>query len=323
MKRRNLSPQGEGPGERSPPSASGSTSGSAVESQSIPEAVQEPISSSASSESTVPPEGQEGRRRIRRWHQRGFTGCLTCRRRHVRCDGGTPTCRTCVRLGLECDGAEGRIKFKTFDPSVTSPGDSSASSAAATPVSVDGPGPSPSASLPVKPSKDKPKSDDTEKDDTRRYDSHAMTTIPERPALHYPQSSAQNSYSINYNDSQYFSHFVNRLSVLLFINDTPNNINPYRIYLPDMCRSSSSLASIMQALGALHLVTLTNEQQQRMAHFLYAVSKYDEVVRAFRTKTESGQQLQSTDLAVCLLLCLFEVCHPFPSSQSSTGRHCC
>ncbi|KAI9047945.1 hypothetical protein LZ554_007747 [Drepanopeziza brunnea f. sp. 'monogermtubi'] len=33
-----------------------------------------------------------------------FTGCLTCRERHVKCDLGQPTCRNCARLKVSCEG---------------------------------------------------------------------------------------------------------------------------------------------------------------------------------------------------------------------------
>ncbi|KAK0753792.1 hypothetical protein B0T18DRAFT_337614 [Schizothecium vesticola] len=34
-------------------------------------------------------------------------GCLTCRKRRVKCDESRPICRTCQRLNLECDGPRG------------------------------------------------------------------------------------------------------------------------------------------------------------------------------------------------------------------------
>jgi arginine metabolism regulation protein II len=33
-----------------------------------------------------------------------FTGCLTCRERHVKCDLGQPACRNCTRLDISCEG---------------------------------------------------------------------------------------------------------------------------------------------------------------------------------------------------------------------------
>lgn len=40
-------------------------------------------------------------------------GCVTCRRRRVKCDETKPFCRACLRLGLECAGyARPRLRFK-------------------------------------------------------------------------------------------------------------------------------------------------------------------------------------------------------------------
>lgn len=33
-----------------------------------------------------------------------FTGCLTCRERHVKCDLGQPACQNCTRLKVPCEG---------------------------------------------------------------------------------------------------------------------------------------------------------------------------------------------------------------------------
>ena len=33
-----------------------------------------------------------------------FTGCLTCRERHVKCDLGEPHCQNCIRLKVPCEG---------------------------------------------------------------------------------------------------------------------------------------------------------------------------------------------------------------------------
>ncbi|KAH8651370.1 fungal-specific transcription factor domain-containing protein [Xylariales sp. PMI_506] len=40
---------------------------------------------------------------------RSFTGCRTCRNRHMKCDETRPVCSTCQRLGLACEGYEARL----------------------------------------------------------------------------------------------------------------------------------------------------------------------------------------------------------------------
>ncbi|KAL2004324.1 hypothetical protein VTN02DRAFT_3118 [Thermoascus thermophilus] len=43
---------------------------------------------------------------------RGRTGCLTCRRRRLKCDEAKPACYSCTRLNLKCEGYAQRISFK-------------------------------------------------------------------------------------------------------------------------------------------------------------------------------------------------------------------
>ncbi|KAJ5676188.1 hypothetical protein N7462_009085 [Penicillium macrosclerotiorum] len=49
-------------------------------------------------------------------HTRSFTGCATCRGRHVKCDEGRPACAMCTYFGLECDGYKKDIFFNSQNP---------------------------------------------------------------------------------------------------------------------------------------------------------------------------------------------------------------
>ena len=314
-------------------------------------------------------QSQEGRKRVRRWHQRGFTGCLTCRRRHVRCDEGSPSCNNCLRLGLECDGAEGRMTFKTYglptnpqsasastkkrskkndSPVTTTPG-SPSSEVAPNPPSMSSS--SSSRARHQKENKLKKRAEEMEDDEDIReddeeaqlYDSAAAviqhTNLPFRQSAGYSQQQHERqtspwspdyllSLSIDSRDGRYFTHFVNRLSGLLIVDDRSFELNPLRTHLPELSRSSPSMVEAMQALAALHLAN-TSQGQQRIIHFQNAVAKYDGVVKSFRTRTAaSDQELQHTDFAVCLLLCLFEVgwncssgCLIFSSQGSARRRN--
>ncbi|CAG8893320.1 unnamed protein product [Penicillium egyptiacum] len=44
-------------------------------------------------------------------HTRSFTGCATCRSRHVKCDEGRPECSMCQYVGLACGGYKKDIFF--------------------------------------------------------------------------------------------------------------------------------------------------------------------------------------------------------------------
>ncbi|KAI1022361.1 hypothetical protein LB505_007279 [Fusarium chuoi] len=50
--------------------------------------------------------------RTRRPHTRSKTGCLTCRKRRVRCDGGKPTCTRCVSTRRICEFADPSIPLR-------------------------------------------------------------------------------------------------------------------------------------------------------------------------------------------------------------------
>lgn len=108
-------------------------------------------------------------------------------------------------------------------------------------------------------------------------------------------------------EARYYTHFIDQVASLLLIYDNPINVNPYRRYFPELARESPSMASAMQALGALHLAN-TSRGQQRVTHFQQAMGQYGEVVKSFRTQyTQPAHQLRLTDFATCLLLSLFEV----------------
>ncbi|OQE23702.1 hypothetical protein PENSTE_c008G01528 [Penicillium steckii] len=297
-----------------------------MEMRDTPLTAESPQSQSQSPEaSTVPP-----RKRVRRWHHRGFTGCSTCRRRHVRCDEASPTCNNCVRLGLECDGTQGRMTFKVYGPSkqeqdpsqtetqpkpprkrrkvIASPGSSSESS---------------TGSLVVHRGKNKVEGEghgDGEEAPACEGLIVSPTTIPIPPVIP-PQFQFQFQFrfqesmsptnliasSLKFTDDRYYTHFIDQVSTLLLIYDNAMNSNPYRSCFPDLARSSPSMVGAMQALGALHLAN-TTDGPSRNTHFQQAMSKYGEVVKLFRDRyTQPSEGLGMTDFATCLLLCLFEM----------------
>ncbi|KAI0111803.1 hypothetical protein F4814DRAFT_450480 [Daldinia grandis] len=44
--------------------------------------------------------------------KRTKTGCLTCRKRRIKCDEGRPTCNNCLKSKRQCDGYNQRVVFK-------------------------------------------------------------------------------------------------------------------------------------------------------------------------------------------------------------------
>ncbi|KAJ6002258.1 hypothetical protein N7522_007485 [Penicillium canescens] len=247
------------------------------------------------------------RKRVRRWHHRGFTGCSTCRRRHVRCDEASPVCNNCVRLGRECDGAQGRMTFKVYGPTSESPPEPSAPTRRKkiTNISIHSPESGSSDTSTVSPSADG--GDGCEMACEAVVVSPTLTAPRTKFRFQEPVTSTSIAMSIQRADERYLTHFIDQVSTLLIIYDNPNTVNPYRAYFPDFARSSPTMINAMQALGALHLAN-TATGTQRNKHFQQAMGKYGTVVKGFRARyVDPSQQLGLTDFATCLLLCLFEM----------------
>jgi Fungal Zn(2)-Cys(6) binuclear cluster domain. len=259
-------------------------------------------------EKSESPESQPpttSRKRVRRWHHRGFTGCSTCRRRHVRCDEASPICNNCTRLALECDGSQGRMTFKVYGPQRQEP-TKPPKARRNKPASPDSSGESSTGTILAK---------QEDQEDSWQAVVVSPTAVPQQS---YPQSqpicfrfqepvSPATLANMQCTDERYYTHFIDQVSTLLIIYDNPINANPYRKYFPDFSRSSPSMVGAMQALGALHMAN-TSVGPQRNKHFQKAMGKYGQVVQMFRARyVAPKRQLGMTDFATCLLLCLFEV----------------
>ncbi|KAJ5958414.1 uncharacterized protein N7479_005564 [Penicillium vulpinum] len=257
--------------------------------------------------SDTPDTPTETRTRVRRWHHRGFTGCSTCRSRHVRCDEASPACNNCVRLGRKCDGAQGRMTFKVYGPS-QAPTDSplKPSSAPKRRNDVSTSSSELSDTSAVSPSTERQHVDSNQ----MRKAMIARPTLPQQTTkfrFQDPVTSLSIAKSIQRIEERYLTHFLDRVSTLLIIHNTPHNANPYRTHFPDFARSSPTMANAMQALGALHLAN-TSVGAQRNKHFQQAMGKYGVVVKGFRARySDPNQQLGLADFATCLLLSIFEM----------------
>ncbi|KAI9041782.1 Zn(II)2Cys6 transcription factor [Aspergillus affinis] len=274
--------------------------------------VKQPSSTPQPQPQPAPAAAPEKRKRVRRWHHRGFTGCSTCRRRHVRCDEASPCCKNCSRLGLECDGTQGRMTFKVYgppQPQESPPSSSSSSSSPGSKKREKKPAAGVMTTFAVDGKVIKKENDE----DEDSFDAVVVspTTVSDTKPIKYrfqdPVSPAEFMTASLDLEGRYYAHFIDRVATLLLIYDNSININPFRRYFPELARSSPSMASAMQALGALHLAN-TSRGQQRITHFQHAMGKYGEVVKSFRTRyNQAGPHLQLTDFATCLLLGLFEM----------------
>ncbi|KAM4056605.1 fungal specific transcription factor [Hirsutella rhossiliensis] len=267
--------------------------------------------------------------RQRKWHPRVFTGCVNCRRRHVKCDERTPSCTNCTRLNLPCN-FDRRFVFKAVPspsgskrrPSSSAEQQaSSASSTSASPCSNE----DPIEDDAVVVAQDRPPTPGQ-----ARPSAAAAAVALARPGaaasplgFDFAVSGSMVSTSsawgvessfdlarpdpaahIDCNETLYYHHFLSTVSTYLIIYDTPANANPYRI-LPQLVGNSGLLQDTMKALGAMHLSGLRHVQDQRI-HRSAAMKAYGSVVTRLRDAVSSGHQANLELLATSLLLCMFE-----------------
>ncbi|PHH69038.1 hypothetical protein CDD82_119 [Ophiocordyceps australis] len=57
-------------------------------------------------------EGDDGKSKKPVVKKRTKTGCLTCRKRRIKCDENKPRCRNCIKSKRECEGYNQRVVFK-------------------------------------------------------------------------------------------------------------------------------------------------------------------------------------------------------------------
>ncbi|KND89382.1 Sterol regulatory element-binding protein ECM22 [Tolypocladium ophioglossoides CBS 100239] len=261
--------------------------------------------------------------RQRKWHPRVFTGCVNCRRRHVKCDERTPSCTNCTRLELRCN-FDRKFVFKAVRPTK-----GQQAAVAKRPL--------PSTDRHASTSSASPSSTDDTVDDVIVRDQPPSGELvpaagtgvirfsdPDTPqgiifvsagmASTGPVRGVESSFRIsmpdpaahvNSNETLYYQHFLNTVSTYLIIYDTPSNSNPYRM-LPNLVGNSGLLQDTMKALGAMHLSGLPQAQNQRV-HRRAAMKTYASVVTRLRDIVSSSQGQANLELlATSLLLCMFE-----------------
>ncbi|KAL4886153.1 fungal-specific transcription factor domain-containing protein [Aspergillus karnatakaensis] len=281
---------------------------------------------------SVEPFEPEKKKRVRRWHHRGFTGCLTCRRRHVRCDEASPKCKNCTRLSLECDGRQGRMTFKLYGRPPTTVQTPVASKQCGNPTpkstnkrakkedcdDIEGVDVSPAIvdSKPLiiqfenhVPPTDIVRADPEVKSEIEDADMALVPAIDSssQPCKYEFEHYKPSIFSLNCMEGRYYTHFVDEVATLLLIYDNSSSINPFRRCFPEISQSSPSMAGAMGALGALHLAN-TSSGRERIVHFQHAIKRYSEVVKSFRTRyNQPGQGCRLQDFATCLLLALYEM----------------
>ncbi|KIW09847.1 hypothetical protein PV08_11948 [Exophiala spinifera] len=81
---------------------------------------------------------QSERSRTKKWAPKTFNGCLTCKKRRIKCDEGKPFCQRCLKSNFEC-GGYAPPKIRLFEPTgISSPSSSSAGPSSIAPSPLPG-----------------------------------------------------------------------------------------------------------------------------------------------------------------------------------------
>lgn len=221
------------------------------------------------------------KKRTRKWHQRGFSGCSTCKKRHVKCDETAPACLNCTRRGIECDGAHQNATFKVYMQTPPIPASSQemakAHGAAMTNCNY-----------------------------MQSIDTKEKYVSQNKDGSHYG--------TLNVDEGIYYSYFVDTASTFLTIYETPYHSNPFRSMFPQYACTSRILSKAMGAVGALHLAN-TTAGQDRAVHLHHAMNAYGDIVQSLGQAWSNPRcQFKLADFATCLLLCVFEVIVSFDRS---------
>ncbi|RDA90171.1 hypothetical protein CP533_0518 [Ophiocordyceps camponoti-saundersi (nom. inval.)] len=242
--------------------------------------------------------------RQRKWHPRVFTGCVNCRRRHVKCDERTPSCTNCTRLSLPCN-FDRRFVFKAVRPS-SRPAASASASASARRRKT--------APRRVSAGSTSSNNEDEDEEDEVDEDEHAVQLITSSGSAAPAPSPAVAASPLalpaptaDCRDALYYHHFLHTVSSYLIIYDTPANANPYRQLLPQLVGGGAGLLrDAMRALGAMHLSGLPGVPDRRI-HRSTAVRTYASVVSRLRDAVSAPQAQADLELlATSLLLCMLE-----------------
>lgn len=240
--------------------------------------------------------------RQRKWHPRVFTGCLNCRKRHVKCDEQTPSCANCTRLDMPCTFSLTFIPLSVDHNSSSKSTDTTAGMSSQGTGNIDMLG--------------------TSSDEMDGYFEWCLSAPDPLPQLSpvgqaVPATGSREVPGLQLclpaqvqcsQNAMYYQHYLFNVSTLLIIFDTPSNSNPYRMLLNLVGNENFGLLqSTMEALGAMHLASLP-QTENRSKHCTAAINMYASVVTQLRQVLLSckGQADSLELLAICLLLCMFE-----------------
>lgn len=233
---------------------------------------------------------QQNRRTCQKMRVR--TGCLTCRKRRVKCDEAKPLCRRCINANVVCDGYRERRNVGSPPKSDSSPSQRAETvllprnEHRVSPVVGDW---SPSAS-------------------------HNPATLESLPLLQSIRADSRCGLP-------YYHHFVTSTAPRLFGGEF---IEFWRDQVASMAWQDDLVFKAVLSVGALHQAHLRSSASTALSDArscqVFGMRSYGEVLRLLSERVHQGddQQIQSL-LVIVILLTYFEVDHPVACCRPNIG----
>ncbi|KAJ9609578.1 hypothetical protein H2200_005905 [Cladophialophora chaetospira] len=202
-----------------------------------------------------PPRAMLGdKARTKKWAPKTFNGCMTCKKRRIKCDEGKPSCQRCFKSNIRC-GGYAPPKIRLFDPS------SSLSLSTATPQALP---PTAKAAFPADP--EVPKAQDP--NDLQLQSQLHSFPHPRELAL-VPKFGTQEEYHS-------FQFFLEKTSDLISVYSDPYL---WGVLLPQATYHQPSIKHSIIALACLHqsLTTLGPISERAKHNFMF---HYNTAIRA-------------------------------------------
>ncbi|OAP60383.1 hypothetical protein AYL99_05385 [Fonsecaea erecta] len=208
--------------------------------------------------------------RIKKWAPKTFNGCLTCKRRRIKCDEGKPSCQRCIKSNLKCNGYAAP-KIRLFDPASSSTASSSTLEPATSPSRL---------------SRHEP---------AVFHDSQLHSQPPAYP---HPQGLALVPRFGTQEESQSFQFFLEKTSELISVYSQPHL---WTVLLPQATWHQPSIKHSLIALASLHrYLTTVGPASQRANHNF--VFHYNSAISALITDKPSIDVV----LAACVIFWALE-----------------
>ncbi|KAL4874437.1 fungal-specific transcription factor domain-containing protein [Aspergillus karnatakaensis] len=247
-------------------------------------------------------------------------GCVTCKKRHKKCDGNKPECNTCLRLGLDCRQSDGFRNFwgttalqsRYKQEQAGTPSSSESSSASFLPIVT---------------------SDPADASDLDCPSTFSLLSAPAESPITYPELPALESFSsddystelllpaqvgyfpnLQHADWQNLQYYVEKLSDLILNGHAPQN--PLRELIIPRTASSPLLLQAICSISAQHRANGTAEgkdefQAAATAYYLRSLSKLKEWIPYISClqEAEGYHDFEATELVllISIFLCKHEI----------------